>query len=351
MIPSACGNVLAAIGETPIVALRRLGRGLPGLVYGKCEFMNPGGSIKDRIGAAMIERAEQDGLLCPGGTIVEATAGNTGMSLAMVAASRGYRMLATIPSKMSREKIGLIRAFGAEVEICPYDAPPHSPSHYINRARAIAAEMPGGWFADQFNNPANADAHYRFTGPEIWRQCGGTVNAIVGGIGTGGTLAGIAAFLKERDPAVRIILADPVGSIFKALVEREGPVIASSYLVEGIGGDFVPGVARLDLVDEAISVGDEEAISVARRVLREEGLFVGASSGCILAAALRYAAREGSSAMDIIALLPDGGRSYLSTIYNPDWLAERSLAGADACTGTGARAAASPRLHASPVIA
>ena len=323
MIGSAYPDVRAMIGDTPIVALTRIGRGLPNVIYGKCEFMNPGGSVKDRIGFAMVEQAEKEGLLKSGGTIVEATAGNTGMGLAMAAAHYGYRLFAVMTTKMSKEKVNLLRAFGAKIEICPYEVPPDSPQHFITRARIIAAQTPGAWYADQFNNETNRATHYRTTGPELWRQTDGRVDALVGGIGTGGTLCGAGSYFKQQNANIRIVLADPVGSILKDTLEGTAPR-PKGYLVEGIGGDFIPGLARLDIIDEAIAIDDSEAITTAKRLFREEGLFVGASSGCILAAALKFAARRYNRSLNIIALLPDGGRSYLSTIYNPEWLASAS---------------------------
>lgn len=317
-------DVRDLIGNTPIVSLGRLANKLPNSVFGKCEFMNPGGSVKDRIGFAMVEEAERTGLLCDGGTIVEATAGNTGMGLAMAAALRGYQLIAVMTTKMSKEKVDVLKAFGAKIEICPYEAAPDSPHHFIARARAIAAQTPGGWYADQFSNEANRTAHYHTTGPEIWQQTDRMVDVLVGGIGTGGTLCGAGGYLKSQNSDIRIVLADPVGSILKQVLDREPPR-SKGYLVEGIGGDFVPRLARLDLIDEAIAVSDREAISTAKRAFREEGLFLGASSGCILAAALLFSAREYDRRLNVVALLPDGGRSYVSTIYNPEWLSAVGL--------------------------
>src|SRR5262249_53358805 len=243
------------------------------------------------------------------------------------AAHYGYRLIAVMTTKMSKEKVNLLRAFGAEIEICPYEVPPDSPQHFIARARIIAAQTPGAWYADQFNNEANRAAHYRTTGPELWRQTEGSVGVRVGGIGTGGTLGGAGEYLKRQNPDIRIVLADPVGSILKDTLEGAAEPRPKGYLVEGIGGDFVPGLARLDIVDEAIAIHDREAIVTAKRVFREEGLFLGASSGCILAAAIKFADRRHHRNLNVVALLPDGGRSYLSTIYNPEWL---SAAGSSA---------------------
>jgi cystathionine beta-synthase len=324
-----CTSVREAIGATPIIALDRLAAPERTRVFGKCEFMNPGGSIKDRIAFRMVDTAEREGLLRAGGTIVEATAGNTGMGLAMVAALRGYKLVAVMTTKMSREKVNAMKAFGATVVICPYEVPCTSPEHFINRARQLARETPGAWYADQFGNRSNVAAHYESTGPEIWEQMGGDIDALVAGIGTGGTMCGAGAFLRQQNPDIRLVLADPVGSILGATIEGDVDARAAPYLVEGIGGDFVPPIAELDLVDEVIKVSDAEAIEIALRTFRTEGLFVGASSGCILAAALQYRERARRARARIVAVLPDGGRAYLSTIYDPDWRRRHHVEGID----------------------
>jgi cystathionine beta-synthase len=322
---AALPSIREAVGMTPIVRLRRFAPGGGGELYAKCEFMNPGGSIKDRIGFHMVEQAERRGLLRPGGIIVEATAGNTGVGLAMAAAQKGYKLVVVMTTKMSEEKVSLMRACGAEVVVVPYGLPPDSPDSFINRAKAIAAERPGAWFADQFANRDNFDAHYTQTGPEIWEQTGGELDALVAGLGTGGTLCGAGAYLKERKPSLKLVMADPEGSIHQRVWESGDAGGARPYLVEGIGGDFVPPIARLDLVDAAYSISDREAAATALRLLREEGIFVGGSAGCILAGALRFCERPEARGLKVLAILPDGGRAYLSTIYNSGWRAEHGL--------------------------
>lgn len=318
-------NLRSAIGNTPMVHLGRFGRGMAASVYGKCEFMNPGGSVKDRIGFFLVEAALATGKLQKGGTIVEATAGNTGMALAMAAAENGNRLIAVMTTKMSREKVDLLKAFGAEVVVCPYEVDPSSGDHFIATARRLAASIPGAWHVDQFANSANAAAHYAFTGPEIWADMEGKIDAFVAGIGTGGSMAGIGRFLKEQNPSVQLVLADPDGSILKALVDDEPSPIARPYLIEGIGGDFVPFNADLSLIDEAIRVPDGAAVETAFAAFQTEGMFVGASAGAILYAAGIYASRVENAGKRIVALLPDGGRSYLTTIYNADWRASHGI--------------------------
>lgn len=320
-----CNDVSEAVGNTPLVHLSRFVGRDDVVLYGKCEFMNPGGSIKDRIGFHMVEQAEAAGLLRPGGTIVEATAGNTGMGLAMAAARRGYRLVTVMTTKMSAEKVNLLRAVGAEVVMCPYEVPYGSPEHFMTRARILAREIPGAWYADQFMNPDNVQAHFELTGPELWEQTGGRIDVLIAGMGTGGTLSGIGRYLRSRREDVRLVLADPEGSILKAVHDGEPPIPAP-YRVEGIGGDFVPGNAHLSLVDEAIRVSDLDAIRAAERLFRAEGLFVGASSGAILAAALRFCSVPSNAGLCVVALLPDSGRAYLSTIYDPEWRLRHGLA-------------------------
>lgn len=311
-------SVAATVGNTPLVRLSRFSTQTSVNLLGKCEFMNPGGSVKDRIGFHMVSRAEAAGLLRPGGTIVEATAGNTGMGLAMAAATRGYGLVATMTTKMSSEKVNLLKALGAQVVMCPYEIPYGHAEHFMSRAKALAMEIEGAWYADQFFNPENVQAHYSSTGPEIWEQTHGKVNAVIAGMGTGGTLSGIGLYLRQKQSDIDIIMADPIGSVLKGA--RDGTEqLARPYRVEGIGGDFVPKNVRLDVVTEAIAVSDTEAIKAALRLFRTEGMFVGASAGATLAAATVYAKRPENSGKTVIAMLPDSGRSYVSTIYNEEW--------------------------------
>lgn len=316
---NALSSICKAIGNTPIIRLNRLGTDMPHEIYVKCEFMNPGGSIKDRIGFYLIEQAEQRGLLHPGGTIVEATAGNTGMGLAMAAAQKGYRLIVVMTTKMSKEKVDLMYACGAEVVVVPYEVSPDNPNAFINRAKRIAAGIPNAWYVDQFYNSDNFAAHYFHTGPEIWQQTGGELDVLVAGVGTGGTLCGAGAYLKEKKPSIKLVMADPEGSILKDFWETGRISQPRPYLVEGIGGDFIPGNANLDLVDEAIRVTDREAVKTTLQLFQTEGIFAGGSSGCIVAAALRFCTIMCERGLKVLAILPDGGRSYLSTIYNSKW--------------------------------
>jgi cystathionine beta-synthase len=304
-------TILECIGRTPLVRLSRVTDGCSATILGKVEMMNPGGSIKDRIGLAMIAAAEQEGLLNPGATLVEATAGNTGVALAMVAAVRGYRCVFVMPEKMSRDKEELLRAYGAEVIRTP-NAPPGHPDNFQTVARRLAKEH--GWFwPDQFGNAANPDVHYRTTGPEIWTDTKGGVDAFVCGVGTGGTLTGVGRYLKERQPTLKVILADPVGSAL-------GGGESGSYLVEGIGQSIPPANLDATLMDEAIYVSDADAFQMARRLAREEGVLVGGAAGCATVAAIRYGMRPENAGKTIVVLLPDTGRNYLSKIYNDDWM-------------------------------
>ena len=314
----ACGHILEAVGETPIVELRRLAPGLGHRLYAKCEFMNPGGSVKDRIAMRLVQGAEARGELRPGGTIVEATAGNTGAALAMVAALRDYGFVCVTTDKVSCDKLQVMRAFGARVVVCPARFPAGHPEHFMAVARRLAADLAGAWYADQFHNADNVAAHAATTGPEIWRQTRGEIDVLVAGIGTGGTLHGVGQYLRSQQSDLEIIAADPEGSILAA-AHTGSPQVAAPYLVEGIGGDFVPGCARLDLVDAVETVPDHQAVATALLLLRREGILVGLSSGCALAAALTYARRLRKPAKNILVMLTDGGRNYLSTLYNPAW--------------------------------
>src|SRR5436190_1276491 len=310
-------TILQSIGRTPLVRLRRVTEGLKAGVYVKLESQNPGGSVKDRVGQAMITDAERRGWLRPGGTIIEATAGNTGVGLAMVAAVRGYRSIFVLPDKMSSEKISLLKAYGAEVVITPTNVAPDSPDSYNGVADRLAREIPGAWRPNQFTNLSNPEIHYRSTGPEIWEQTDGKVTHFVGGVGTGGTLSGVGKYLKERNPDVKIIGADPEGSVLSGGAP-------SGWKVEGIGEDFVPKTFNSQLVDDWVRVSDTEAFHVARELARREGILAGGSSGTSLAAALRYARRLTGDNL-IVALCPDTGRNYLSKCFSEEWLAENKL--------------------------
>ena len=318
-------NVLDTIGWTPLIRLHTVTAGIRTPVYGKAEFFNPGGSVKDRIGLAIIEDAERSGKLKPGGTIVEGTSGNTGVGLALAAALKGYRCIFTLPDKMSQEKVRLLRAFGAEVIITPTAVPPDHPENYVMKAKAIAHQLPNAVLANQFYNQVNPEAHYRTTGPEIWEQTGGRVSHFIGGAGTGGTISGAGRYLKERNPAVRVIVAEPDGSIF-AEYHRTGVVgQGQPYKVEGIGNDKIPETLHFDCIDEFITVRDREAFHMARRITREEGLFVGGSTGLIVTAALQVARRVDDPEACVVAVLCDTGERYLSKVFNEEWLKENQL--------------------------
>jgi cystathionine beta-synthase len=307
-------DILSAVGGTPLVRLSRLHP--PGNLLVKVEFVNPGGSVKDRIAASMIDRAEAAGLLRPGGTIVEPTSGNTGVALAMLAAVRGYHLVAVMADKMSKEKQDLLQAYGAEVVVCPTEVPPDDPRSYYSTAARIAEER-GAYRPDQYANPANPEGHYATTGPEIWRQTDGQVGVLVAGVGTGGTITGTARFLKECNPGVWVVGADPAGSIFTA----RSPEEVHSYLTEGVGEDFWPDAFDSTLVDEYEMVTDGEAFRTARRLAAVEGILAGGSSGMAVAAALRVAPRRPGDL--IVVILPDSGRNYLSKVFDDGWMKEQ----------------------------
>ncbi|MFP4233637.1 MAG: cystathionine beta-synthase [Nitriliruptoraceae bacterium] len=309
-------DLLALMGDTPLVALDRLSRDVPPTLIAKLEMLNPGGSVKDRIGIAMIEAAEAAGELRPGGTIVEPTSGNTGVGLAIVAARKGYRCVFVVPDKVSQDKISLLRAYGAEVVVCPTAVEPDDPRSYYSVSDRLAAQ-PGAFKPNQYFNQANPQAHVFSTGPEIWRQTAGQLDAFVVGVGTGGTTTGVGRYLKARKPELTIVGADPEGSLYSGDTVRP-------YLVEGIGEDFWPPTFDPDLVDLWERVSDAESFRMARRAAREEGLLVGGSCGTALVAAHRYAATQPADAT-IVVLLPDSGRGYLSKFYDDTWMAEHGL--------------------------
>jgi cystathionine beta-synthase len=315
--------VLDLIGNTPMVEVTRFDTGCCRL-YLKLESQNPGGSIKDRIGVAMIEIAERDGLLRPGGTVVEATAGNTGLGLALVARAKGYRVVLVVPDKMSSEKVLHLKALGAEVHLTRSDVMKGHPDYYQDVAARLVKDIPGGWYADQFNNPANPLAHETGTAPEIWAQMGHDVDAIAVGVGSGGTLAGMTAFFRKVQPKLGFILADPKGSILADFVHHGTLGQAGSWAVEGIGEDFIPSIADLSGVSHAYSIPDDESFATARELLRREGILGGSSTGTLLAAALRYC-REQTTPKRVVSIVCDTGTRYLSKVYNDQWMVDQGL--------------------------
>ncbi|HZJ45552.1 MAG TPA: cysteine synthase [Pyrinomonadaceae bacterium] len=317
-------NVLGLIGHTPLVKLNRLARGVKAQIFAKMESLNPGYSVKDRIGVAMIEAAERDGLLKPGGTVIEATSGNTGIGLALVAAVKGYKCIFVMTDKASVEKSRYLKALGADVVITPVSAKPGTPDHYVSTARRIAAETPNSFYPDQYSNPSNPEAHYKTTGPELWKQTEGKITHFVAGIGTGGTISGTGRFLKEKNPEIRIIGADPYGSIFKTFKETGKLVEATPYLVEGIGQEIVPPNVHMKYVDEVVNVTDSESFEMSRLLGRMEGIFCGGSTGTNLGAALRVAKDLDEEAI-VVFIVCDTGEHYLSKHHSDEWLKEKRL--------------------------
>ena len=314
-------SIAEAVGRTPMVRLKRFGRAANHNLLAKCEFMNPGGSVKDRIAFFMVERAITEKRLRPGQLIVEATGGNTGIGLAMAAKLSGHSLLCVMTEKVGKEKVELMKVFGAQVLVVPGGKPKTDPDHFINQARAIAKQR-DGWFVDQFDNRDNFDAHYLSTGPEIWEQTGGRIDALVAGIGTGGTLFGAGKYLQEKNPLLKLILADPKGSMLAAWQAGQEPHPAS-YLVEGIGGDFLPGLVDLSQIHRSIQVSDKVAIATTKQLLQEEAMFVGGSSGCIAAAALQYCQESSDEGLTVVAVLPSSGRLYMQTIFDEQWLGQK----------------------------
>ena len=318
-------SVLDTIGWTPLIRLGRVGAGVRTPVYGKAEYANPGGSVKDRIGLAIIEEAERAGELRPGGTIVEGTSGNTGVGLAIAAALKGYRCVFTMPDKMSQEKVRLLKAYGAEVVITPTAVPPDHPDNYVMKAKQIVKDTPGAILANQFYNQTNPESHYRTTGPEIWEQTGGRVTHFVAGAGTGGTVSGAGKYLKEKNPRVRVIAGDPVGSLYTGYAKTHRLGEGHPYKVEGIGGDKIPTTVWFDQVDEWRQVSDKTSMAMARRLAREEGILVGGSAGLNVQLALDVAREVDDPDACIVTILCDTGERYLSKLFNDEWMEENQL--------------------------
>jgi cystathionine beta-synthase len=306
-------SILEAVGDTPLVRLDRLGRDLRPALVAKLEALNPGGSIKDRVALALIEAAERDGRIAPGATIVEPTSGNTGTGLAMAAVLKGYRVIAVMPDKMSKEKIDLLRAYGAEVVVAPTEVPPDSPESYYRVADRLTAEIPGAFQPNQYANAANPEVHYRVTGPELWEQSGAQITHLVAGVGTGGTITGVGRYLREQNPDVVVVGADPVGSIYSG-----GEV--KPYRVEGVGEDFWPETYDPSVVDRYVTVSDKDAFLWTRRLAETEGILAGGSGGLAVYAAYQVAQEVDDPSAMVAVILPDGGRSYLSKIYNDAWM-------------------------------
>ncbi len=321
-------NILETMGNTPLIRLNKIAEGLKPEIYVKAEFFNPGGSVKDRIATSMIDDAERRGLLKPGGTIIEGTSGNTGIGLALVAALRGYKIVFTITDKQSREKINLLKALGAEVIVCPTAVEPADPRSYYSVAQALAKEIPNAYYPNQYANPMNPQAHYRHTGPEIWRDSEGKVTHFVAGMGTGGTITGVGRFLKEKNPKVKVYGVDPIGSLYFEKLKKNKVGIAKSYVVEGIGEDFFPTTCDLSLIDDVLQVTDRDCFIYTRKLARMEGLFCGGSAGAAIWGGLKFAEKLTKKDMMVI-LLPDTGMRYLSKIYNDEWMREGQYFEAD----------------------
>ncbi|HVB55109.1 MAG TPA: pyridoxal-phosphate dependent enzyme [Candidatus Acidoferrales bacterium] len=320
-----CNNILETIGGTPLIRLNRVTKDLHAEVYVKAEYLNPGGSVKDRVAVSMIDEAERKGLLKPGGTIIEGTSGNTGVGLALVAAVRGYKVVFTITDKQSREKIDLLKAFGAEVIVCPTAVEPEDPRSYYSVAKKLSREIPNAYYPNQYENPLNPEAHYRTTGREIWEDTEGKITHFVCGMGTGGTTSGAGRYLKEQNSQVKVIGVDPVGSLYYEYAKTGTIGKARTYVVEGIGEDIFPGTMDFKVLNDVVQVTDEECFVWARRLAKREGIFTGGSGGGCVSAALRVA-KDCKKGDMVVALLADGGNRYLSKIYNDGWMREHGYA-------------------------
>jgi cystathionine beta-synthase len=325
-IPEIHDNVLGTMGNTPLIKLNRLTGGLRCQMVAKVEYFNPGGSVKDRIGLSIIEDAEQQDLLKPGGTIVEATSGNTGVGLAMAAILKGYKCVFVMPDKMSEEKIRVLRAYGARVVVTPTNVEPDDPRSYYSVANQIVEETPNSILANQYHNPINPQTHYDSTGPEIWRQTAGKIDVFVCGMGTGGTITGVARYLKEMNPKIQIVGVDPVGSVLYDYFYTGEMGEAQTYKTEGIGEDFIPSNYDFDVIDDMVRVSDKESMLMTRRIVREEGIFAGNSCGAAVAGALKYAAeRDLGPEKMVVVLLPDNGSRYLSKVFDDNWMRENQF--------------------------
>jgi cystathionine beta-synthase len=323
MMKGAVRNITDAIGNTPIVKLNRVSEGLKADIYVKCEYLNPAGSHKDRVAVNMIQDAEAAGLK-PGGTIVEATSGNTGAGLAQVAAIKGYSCVFVMPDKMSQEKIDVLRAYGAKVVVCPTAVEPEDPRSYYTVAKRIADETTNCFYANQYHNQSNPQAHEKSTGPEIWDQCGHELDVFVAGLGTGGTITGVGRFLKKKKPDVQLVGIDPVGSLYFGFIKDQRLTKPFPYKVEGIGEDFFPSTINLEIIDDVVQVDDKECFLMTRELVRREGLFIGGSGGAAVAGAIKYA-KQMDKKMNILVLLPDGAGKYISKIFNDDWMRENGF--------------------------
>jgi cystathionine beta-synthase len=324
-------NILGLVGKTPLVKLNKLTKGVKATVLAKMESLNPGGSVKDRIGVSMIDVAEREGRIKPGGTIVEATSGNTGIGIALVCSVRGYKAVFVMTDKCSVEKVRYLKALGADVVVVPVAAKPDSPDHYINTARRIAKETPNSIFIFQYGNTANPEAHYRTTGPELWEQTEGRITHFVCGVGTGGSISGTGRYLKEKNPKIRVIGADPYGSVFKTYKETGKLMQATPYLVEGIGQEIIPENVHMKYIDEIINVTDRDSFQMARKLGREEGIFCGGSTGTNLCAALQVARGLGKDDL-VVFIVADTGERYLSKFHSDEWMKEKRMLGADKMT-------------------